>query len=189
MIDPIGNTVPALTSPSSPWCYLWIDPDAPFEPTVTSSNYTSGRARANPVGTPGSFTFTDPSNLDPGLGLNDVAGYYYGIDDARPATYVQAQYEGGPATITLVPFTSAEEDLYVAAVDEARQHRLCQRPVPHRHDGDGEHRHPRLVEAQQQRHRYGHHSRHAQCQRQRRVVRLSWPRRPKVRPNITARWR
>ncbi len=44
VIDPIGNTVPALTGPSSPWCYLWIDPDAPFEPTVTSSNYTSGPA-------------------------------------------------------------------------------------------------------------------------------------------------
>ncbi len=42
-----------------------------------------------------------------------------GSTTRRPATYVQAQYEGGPATITLVPFTSAEEDLYVAAVDEA----------------------------------------------------------------------
>ena len=118
VIDPVGNTVPVLTGPISSWCYFWIDSDAPFAPTVTSTNYTSGQA-TNPVGTQGSFSFTDPSNLDPGLGINDVAGYYYGIDDSRPGTYVQAQYEGGPITITLVPFTSAEEDLYVAAVDEA----------------------------------------------------------------------
>jgi hypothetical protein len=116
--DPVGNTVPAIPGPSSSWCYFWIDPYPPSAPIVASSNYNSGQAQ-NPVGTQGSFTFTDPNNDDPELAVNDVAGYYYGIDDSRPATYVQAQYEGGPATITLVPFTSAEEDLYVAAVDEA----------------------------------------------------------------------
>ncbi len=118
VIDPVGNTVPALVGPASSWCYLVIDANAPLAPTVTSTDYASGQA-VNPVGTQGSFTFTDPSNLDPGLGMNDVAGYYYGIDDSRPATYVQAQYEGGPVTVTITPFTSAEEDLYVAAVDEA----------------------------------------------------------------------
>jgi hypothetical protein len=116
--DGIGNSVPSLNGPSSSWCYFTEDrtpPTAPANSDITSDVYTSGAASGQ-VGQPGHFTFSDPANSD--NGVNDVAGYYYGLDNSSPGTYVPAGSDH-KATVTITPFNPAELDLYVRAVDRA----------------------------------------------------------------------
>lgn len=114
-VDPVGTPVPALPGPASfPWCYFVIDTTPPSAPTISSPDYTSGVA-ANPVGTQGTFTFSAASGPDPA----GVVGFVYGIGNPRPTAYVPVSALGQTASVTLAPFSTAEEDLYVAAVDQA----------------------------------------------------------------------
>jgi hypothetical protein len=117
--DGIGNGVPHLTGPSTSWCYFTDDttpPAAPANNNITSDVYTSGVA-AGQVGKPGHFTFSDPANSD--NGVNDVVGYYYGLNNPSPSIYVPATGTNPTATVTITPFNPAELDLYVRAVDRA----------------------------------------------------------------------
>jgi hypothetical protein len=112
--DPVGTPVPPLQGPASfPWCYFTVDTTPPAAPTISSPDYTSGVA-SNPVGTQGTFNFAAPAGADPAA----VAGFVYGIDNPRPSAYVPASGSGA-ASIRLAPFSIAEEDLYVASVDQA----------------------------------------------------------------------
>jgi hypothetical protein len=112
--DPVGTPVPPLQGPSSfPWCYFTVDTTPPAAPTISSPDYTSGVA-SNPAGTQGTFTFTAPSGADPA----PVAGFVFGIDNPRPSAYVPVT-SAGQASIRLAPFSTAEEDLYAASVDQA----------------------------------------------------------------------
>lgn len=122
--DGIGNGVPHLTGPSTSWCYFTDDTSAPTAPAVITSvpdasgkTYTSGQA-VNPPGTPAVFKFTDPTNADPTDQVNDVAGYYYGLNSS-PSVYVPATGTSPAATVTITPFNTTELDLYMQPVDRA----------------------------------------------------------------------
>ena len=106
-----------LNGPTSPACSFSVDTSRPATPTITSSNYTSGQA-TNAVGTVGSFTFSDPGNVDPTDGVNDVVGYRYGFSDP-PLNYVAASGEGGSATVSISPVWLGSRTLSVVAVDRA----------------------------------------------------------------------
>jgi hypothetical protein len=114
--DGIGNGVPHLTGPTTGWCYYTDDTDPPSAPAIASDVYTSGVTSGH-VGEPGRFTFSDQANSD--NGVNDVAGYYYGIDNPSPSIYVQATGTNPTATVTITPSNNSELDLYVRAVDRA----------------------------------------------------------------------
>jgi hypothetical protein len=114
-VNPLtGNTVTEDGPASSGSCYVTVDTSPPAGTvTVTSNVYTSGTASGK-IGEPGTFTFADPaySGAD-----SDVVGYFYGIDNSQPSSYVAAA--NGTASITVTPYTSSEEDLDVQAVDRA----------------------------------------------------------------------
>jgi hypothetical protein len=86
-------------------------------PDASGKTYTSGKA-VNPPGTPAVFQFTDPTNADPVDHVNDVAGYYYGLNPS-PSIYVPATGTNPTATVTITPFNTTELDLYVQPVDRA----------------------------------------------------------------------
>lgn len=113
--DVLGNDG-TLSGPTAS-CAFAIDTSPPATPTISSSDYVSGQG-TNPVGTVGSFTFSDPGNKDPVDGVNDVVGYRYGFTDP-PLNSVAASSEGGPATVDLSPVWLGSRTLYVQAVDRA----------------------------------------------------------------------
>jgi hypothetical protein len=106
-----------LSGAHSSACSFSVDTSRPATPAIGSSNYTSGQA-TNGVGTVGSFTFSDPGNVDPADGVNDVVGYRYGFSNP-PLDYVAAAGEGGPATVGISPVWLGSRTLYVQAVDRA----------------------------------------------------------------------
>ena len=110
--DPFNAGAGALNGPFAQTCLFTIDTNFPEAPKVTTSWTT-----ANPVGTPGQFTFSEPGGYSSSeLGINDVVGYLYGIDNSQPSIYVPATEIGGTATVTITPFTPFAIDLYVQAV-------------------------------------------------------------------------
>lgn len=116
-----GDKAPVLSGPSSsPACYFQPDQSAP-----SSAPSVSGPSSL-PVGTQGTYTFTAGAQDTPvggGSGtVNDVVGFYWGIDNPQPSAYVPASTIGGTAstaTVTFIPFSTAEADIYVRAVDRA----------------------------------------------------------------------
>lgn len=117
----IGNdTAPVLSGSSSSPCYFQPDQSAPVSaPTVSGPS-------SLPVGAQGTYTFTAGAQDAPvggGSGtVNDVVGFYWGIDNPQPSTYVPASTIGSTAstaTVTFIPFNTAEADIYVRAVDRA----------------------------------------------------------------------
>ena len=105
-----------LSGPSAS-CSFSIDTTRPATPSISSTNYVSGQA-TNPVGTVGSFTFSDPTNKDPVDGVNDVTGYRYGFTNP-PLNFVAAASEGGAATVPISPVWLGSRTLFVQAVDRA----------------------------------------------------------------------
>jgi concanavalin A-like lectin/glucanase superfamily protein len=81
----------------------------PPAPTITSTGkflYISGEA-TNYVGTPGTFTLSDPTAAITGF-------YYYFGDDGPPGTFIPAGKDG-TATLTITPFDLTDLQLYVMA--------------------------------------------------------------------------
>jgi hypothetical protein len=118
--DGIGNTVPNLTGPRpSTWCYFTVDRSPPSAAASIYSAQYSGQSP--PVGTPGTFQFTDPGNLDPPDNSNDVVGYKYGFSNP-PTAYVPVPAPpdaNRTAQVTITPFNPAGLTLYVQPVDRA----------------------------------------------------------------------
>lgn len=115
-----GDTAPVLDGPKSSWCYFQPDLSAP-----SSAPAVSGPSSL-PVGSEGTYTFTAGAQDSPvggGAGtVNDVVGFFWGIDNPQPSTYVPASTIGATtssATVTFIPFNTAEADIYVQAVDRA----------------------------------------------------------------------
>jgi hypothetical protein len=106
-----------LSGGSSSDCSFSVDTSRPATPSISSTTYTSGQA-TNPVGTVGTFTFSDPTNTDPADGVNDVTGYRYGFTNP-PLNFVAAASEGGSATAKISPVWLGSRTLYVQAVDRA----------------------------------------------------------------------
>jgi len=115
-----GDKAPVLNGPKSSWCYFQPDQSAPSSaPTVSGPS-------SLPVGSRGTYTFTAGAQDSPvggGAGtVNDVVGFFWGIDNPQPSTYVPASTIGATtssATVTFIPFNTAEADIYVQAVDRA----------------------------------------------------------------------
>jgi hypothetical protein len=112
-VDPLTrNTVTVDGKNSSPPCYFTIDTTAPAGTAAVSSDTYQDNVPSGQIGMAGTFTLTDPDPAD-----SDVAGYFYGVGSSQPSAYVPAA--NGTASITLAPYTSSQEDLYVQAVDRA----------------------------------------------------------------------
>ncbi|MFC0433681.1 hypothetical protein [Kutzneria buriramensis] len=90
-------------------CEVTFDLTGPNAPTVSSSDYPTGKA-AGGSGIPGAFVFS-PN------GSTDVVGYKYGWD--TPVDYVAATRKGGPATIVITPARTGPGRLTVESIDAA----------------------------------------------------------------------
>ncbi|MHB1596373.1 MAG: hypothetical protein ACYCO9_19275 [Streptosporangiaceae bacterium] len=115
--DPLNANQPVPAqygTSSSPPCYFTIDTTAPTGVvSVTSDIYQNGVASGQ-VGKAGTFTFTDPdySGAD-----SDVVGYQWSLNSSQTTQYVPAT--SGTASITIKPYSTSAETLYVRAVDRA----------------------------------------------------------------------
>jgi hypothetical protein len=118
--DPWNTGAAALRGPLAPTCYFQIDQNAPTSTVSVSSGNSQDY-----VGTQDTLTLSvSDADVAPGTvqgNVQDVVGFYYGIDNSQPAQYVPATVgsSSSTATITLTPFTLSEIDLYVRAVDRA----------------------------------------------------------------------
>jgi hypothetical protein len=115
-----GDKAQVLDGQKSSWCYFQPDLSAP-----SSAPAVSGPSSL-PVGSQGMYTFTAGAQDSPvggGAGtVNDVVGFFWGIDNPQPSTYVPASTidaTTSSATVKFIPFNTAEADIYVRAVDRA----------------------------------------------------------------------
>lgn len=93
-----------------PWVAFTVDASAPASPAVSSVDYPQG-AWSRDHNSTGSFTLA-------ANGSSDVTGYYYGLDDGTPDTYVAAGSLGGSVAVSLTP-AEGKHTLYVQSRDRA----------------------------------------------------------------------
>ncbi|MFL6076325.1 MAG: LamG-like jellyroll fold domain-containing protein [Mycobacteriales bacterium] len=107
------------SSPVTGWCEFTIDNDKPnVPPTITSADglYVADDRDHGGVGRTGLFTFDSNGVSD--NGVDDVAGYRYGLQGAA-TTWVAAPSLGAPVTLPLAPYAYGVTFLTVESVDRA----------------------------------------------------------------------
>jgi hypothetical protein len=136
--DPFNDSVPELDGPTTSSCWFQIDTGSDMAQVAAA---ISGPQSAQ-VGSSNNYTFTA---VAPDVGVNgkgtvnDVVGFYWGIDNPQPSTYVQAtpgaidpatSLPVSTATVPFTPFNMAEADLYVQPVDRAGNRGVVSGPYP-----------------------------------------------------------
>ncbi|RJQ66447.1 LamG domain-containing protein [Pseudonocardiaceae bacterium YIM PH 21723] len=105
--------------PNSPVCEFTVDTTKPDKkPIVATADgmYPNDGKQHGGVGKTGRFTFGSNGTSD--NGVNDVAGYRYGLADP-PTDYVAADRMGGSATAGVTPENRNMNRLFVRSVDRA----------------------------------------------------------------------